>query len=673
MQSPNRPAEQQPPSSTVDDEELEEDFDRAFWVEVRTTFNAGKGSGISWSKAMDKVRVARLVKKYKDNNCKPDQDPLLVIIKVWPQAKKYQGKAELVEPQIHRFAQILLEDEEDVNKDNRYETFRDKSEQFEKTLLHYAAEQNFYHVARSLIQCCPGLLALKTKATLTPVKQRGLLPVEIALEKGNDEAAAVMLRHMSHERVQSMFSWRPDSELKSPKPALMSFQKILSNPKMKKSTIAILDCMVNPHWPYLPEKKSDYLSMEEEEGIEGAWATLPEDPLDYHFFYHVLDGDDGGRPPKIRDPKRDQTSNKLVQNRFYNSKSPSCLNIIANSDNIDAVRHPVVRMLIRMKWEAYGKKILCIRAVVYVFFLLVLSFALLHGSTRANPNEYLYPGDRLRGIAELITFVMLCFYIFEEVNQVAREQYMYTKDKYNILDWLGMLLILAIIPLRAINHDAQWYVASIGYLVNFFRVFKFSCVNKTAGLYTNTLARIVIDDIPRFLGTFAVIFFSFCGAIFLSLRASRNQKLLGGFEQVLLSGMRVLAESQPVSEDYKDYNWLSIVLLLAYMGTVIVVLLNILIAQLSTTYAQAKYNAKLQYDVDRMLLLTRMENYPLLNIRMKHYKEGDWISEINLAKELLEFTEERHSLETIEQKLVLLRDLMRKIVKTMKPVALKDN
>ena len=49
---------------------------------------------------MDKVRVARLVKKYKDNGCKPDQDPLLVIIKNWPQSNKYKGKAELVEPQV---------------------------------------------------------------------------------------------------------------------------------------------------------------------------------------------------------------------------------------------------------------------------------------------------------------------------------------------------------------------------------------------------------------------------------------------------------------------------------------------------------------------------------------------------------------------------------------------
>lgn len=87
-----------------------------------------------------------------------------------------------------------------MNKDNRYEIFRDKSINTELTLLHYAAEQNFFHLARTLIQYCPGLLALKSEAMLSPVRQRGRLPVEIALDKENDEAAAVMLKHMSHER-----------------------------------------------------------------------------------------------------------------------------------------------------------------------------------------------------------------------------------------------------------------------------------------------------------------------------------------------------------------------------------------------------------------------------------------------------------------------------------------
>ena len=43
------------------------------------------------------------------------------------------------------------------------------------------------------------------------------------------------------------------------------------------------------------------------------------------------------------------------------------------------------------------------------------------------------------------------------------------------------------------------------------------------------------------------------------------------------------------------------------MAVVIVILLNVLIAQLSYTYDEAKSNAKLQFAIDRILIVTRIE------------------------------------------------------------------
>ena len=42
--------------------------------------------------------------------------------------------------------------------------------------------------------------------------------------------------------------------------------------------------------------------------------------------------------------------------------------------------------------------------------------------------------------------------------------------------------------------------------------------------------------------------------------------------------------------------------MMSYMGTVTVILLNILVAQMSTTYTQARKVARLEYDVDRITL-----------------------------------------------------------------------
>lgn len=94
--------------------------------------------------------------------------------------------------------------------------------------------------------------------------------------------------------------------------------------------MAVLDQMINPHWPFLPKRKEKYASEEEERGIEGAWRTITENPLEYYFYYHILDGDEGGRPPMI---VTSEGHNKQTNNENFNCRDKSCLHAIAKSDN----------------------------------------------------------------------------------------------------------------------------------------------------------------------------------------------------------------------------------------------------------------------------------------------------------------------------------------------------
>ena len=95
----------------------------------------------------------------------------------------------------------------------------------------------------------------------------------------------------------------------------------------------------------------------------------------------------------------------------------------------------------------------------------------------------------------------------------------------------------------------------------------------------------------------------------------------GPRNQFGLNHCHVLCVTKFVLWSRLSCSWLSILLMLAYMGTVIVILLNILIAQMSTTYTQAKRVARLEYDVDRILLLTRMERFSLL-VCKRHGMDG---------------------------------------------------
>ena len=93
--------------------------------------------------------------------------------------------------------------------------------------------------------------------------------------------------------------------------------------------MAILDQMVNPHWPHLPKCKESYENEEEKEGIEEAWNTITDDPLEYYFFYHILDGDEGGQPPKIVA----SGWKEKITNKYFNRRDKSCLHTIAKSYN----------------------------------------------------------------------------------------------------------------------------------------------------------------------------------------------------------------------------------------------------------------------------------------------------------------------------------------------------
>ncbi|XP_022806758.1 uncharacterized protein LOC111343832 [Stylophora pistillata] len=302
---------------------MEEEFDGDFWIKV----NKKQIKGVSWNRAMDEVTVEKLIHTFKENGELDSEDPALLMLKKWPASQQYQenpDKLPGLEKLVNRLLEILLESA--LNSDNRYEMFRDKDDKAGKTLLHYAAELGFLCVTRTLVNKLPWLLTVETKA---PKKKRALLPVDIALITENDEVAAYLIRMMWPDRALRLFSWNPGNKT-NPQPFFVSLKSIIENPNMKKTVVAVLDQMVIPHWPHLPKRKERYESEEEKEAIEGAWSTITENPLNYQFCYHVLDADEGGRPPKINMSAGEQPA----YNEYFNWRDKSCLHVIAKSYNM---------------------------------------------------------------------------------------------------------------------------------------------------------------------------------------------------------------------------------------------------------------------------------------------------------------------------------------------------
>ncbi|XP_067030210.1 uncharacterized protein [Acropora muricata] len=585
-------------------DEIEVKFDKDFWLKVQERV---KSKRLSWSRAMDEVHADCLMEKYGKN-------VLLVIIHEWPQRPKYKEEPEVLpslEYLISRLTEIILE--RDTKEDYKYFRVASEGDLTRPTLLHLAAAQNFLHVSKALVEHYPGLMYIYSKEQ---EEKPSCLPVELALMEYKDDTAAYLISQMRHDRVQKLFLCKENEEQTQTKFYFGDYisrqDEKTKEPLMKKTVLAILDKHINPRWPYLPEMREDE---ENDSELERVFSSVPDDPMHYDFFYHILEADDKGRKPQIEvatevGEHEAFLNTGMIANPKFNDKSLSCLRRLAESGHKEAIQHPVVRMLVSKKWNDFARFWFRVQAAFYVLFLTVLSFALIHGSTQDDPTQYSGKANGLRLFCEALSIIFLMFYFFEEVNQALR----------------------------------------------------------ITGLYTKTLAKIVYLDITRFCVVFVVIFLGFCGSMYMALKATASQKHFSNFGWLMLAAVRALFEQQPVEEDYSKFSWLAILILLSYMAMVIVIMLNILIAQMSYTYSEAKRTAKLQYAVDTMLITARLEysRFARLNFRVKNYTPGQWIGEKKLANEMLEYSEDSHPWETMEEKLTNIRELMRKVVRKWK-------
>ena len=92
-----------------------------------------------------------------------------------------------------------------------------------------------------------------------------------------------------------------------------------------------------------------------------------------------------------------------------------------------------------------------------------------HRNTLAKRTQHVAPGL----IYIRIILIFSCFLYRERLSYLKRPQIY-----FNLFDWLGLILILIVIPLRFSRREAQWFVASLGFFFNVLRLLKYSCITR---------------------------------------------------------------------------------------------------------------------------------------------------------------------------------------------------
>ncbi|WAR13037.1 TRPV4-like protein [Mya arenaria] len=376
--------------------------------------------------------------------------------------------------------------------------------------------------------------------------KEGRLALETALKLENDELAALLLAYIPNRVVRCLFL------ADRSKSAEFSLHKLIRSEKMQKTVLSVLDCMIEP------QGSADSITV----------------------YYGALEADEAGRPPDH--PQFQHTDKSCMLNLVY---------------------HDTVRLLIRRKWKSYARKRFELNAAVYMFSPFCLTFAAVTSVMAPDPTHYHGTLHVARAVFEVVLLVMATFTLFTELIQIKTHRLEYFHDVFNCFDSSASILILVAVPLRFSENVAQWHVLAFGYIIWTLRIFKFAAVFRQSGAYAQILSRILAYDFMQFGLVFLVILLAFSVSFYLETPA------LTTFWGILFVGVRSLTEAAPVVEYTGDngYGTVSVILMLCFLFTYIVILLNILIAQLTDTYQKVQQDAQRGLEANRAWIVSRVE------------------------------------------------------------------
>eukprot|EP00731_Ephydatia_muelleri_P001088 Em0001g1088a len=455
------------------------------------------------------------------------------------------------------------------------------------TPLHLAAKRGFENVVKQLLEHDSPLLACNSE---------GKTPLELAIEMQHNEVAVVIIKRMEPGRVRALF------ECKLNQPSQLKLHELIERNNMQGTTLAVLDCMIEP---------------------------VINETDTYVIYYGILDGDIEGRPPSHPD---------------FDKSHKSCLHIIAKSNNKEIVYHDVIRLLLRRKWKKFARFIYLIQFMCYLLLMASVACALIIAARKPRPDVYDSRIDIFRGICEAFVLLFVGWNGISETRQLIKLKGFYFYDSSNYLDVGAIIFTLLIIPFRIARLDVQWILASLSYLFNCLRAFKYTPVFRSTGAYTQILYKVVLQDVVQFSAVFVVFVVSFSGSLYFALRGevqSASNDTTGNttnfttdldlypsdtreYYNVLFTGLRVLIQGNVIGGYYgsNGFGWFAVIVYMVYLFLVGVVMLNLLIAQMADTYGSVQREAQQSLMLNRAWIVARVEHNSFLaqDFRQRFFK-----------------------------------------------------
>ena len=220
-----------------------------------------------------------------------------------------------------------------------------------------------------------------------------------------------------------------------------------------------------------------------------------------------------------------------------------------------------------------------------------------------------------RTFIEIPNRIKFYLHVFDrqKADYLLRALYTHVSGSYSILEVISIHLLLLMFCFRLVLFFTtsptvsaiHWTLSALTFVAFTFKFFKYSKIFPTLGIYIETIFQVLKKDVPRFMIIILLILVGYAGGAHLVARrfggtsgspsdeCSPSSWLGGDFNSIysiwtpLLSGILFLVGGGPADfelELYEIHGIFSVFYLIFALG-IIVVLLNIFIAQLSQTYS----------------------------------------------------------------------------------------
>ena len=240
--------------------------------------------------------------------------------------------------------------------------------------------------------------------------------------------------------------------------------------------------------------------------------------------------------------------------------------------------------------------------------------------------------------------------------------YEYHKAQFVLIETIAAISFAFYVILRILSSPAQWTIAGITFIFFSISLLKYTRICPKLGSYVNNIIKVISTEVPSFLLVVLVLLFAFFGGIQLAARQQPispqlTQNLTGNgtmnvpypvcnnsktaffwfnpsltaiydLRRPLLTGLILLLDGGASlhEEDILQDNFFFILVYLAFAFILIVLMLNILIAQFIYTYRQVVSSNSSDYKYE-LLFDLELKNFFLF---WKYFKKSSSIERIEM-------------------------------------------